>query len=87
VSNNGMKKNALIGAAWFVLGSEWWWVVYWNGMEHTWKKEFTGEIENTHTLSAWKPEWKRHFVCCRTRKLLKTMRWTAQKGLKFHLPS
>jgi len=40
-----MKKTAKLGAALFVLDSEWWREVNWNGMKQIRKEKFTGEIE------------------------------------------
>jgi len=63
----GDENTAQRGAVWFVLCSEWWWVVNWKGVGELGKEKFTGEIRNTHKISVRKLERKRRFGRSRPR--------------------
>jgi hypothetical protein len=64
---SGGWKTAQWGPAWFVLGSEWWWVVNWKRVGQMGQEKFTGGIKNTYKFSVWNPERKRQFGRSRPR--------------------
>ena len=86
-SSKGMNKIAQWGDTWFVLVTEWWWVVNWKQWE-SWDKRNALEKLEIHK--------KFQFETLRGRRILgdvgldqmlQTVWWTGHKGLQLQLPS